>query len=333
SSSGGGGQWGPLDLSSTPNRLLQSVLTVPARLSPSILTVQSSSATSGLAMSSSSSSSPTSSTSTSSSSTSFSAATTASSSSSPVAVLSASGSATVEVALQLRPSAQVNITASVPAAWNGEPLADLYPSSLSFTPSDFNRSRRLLLQPNPAAAQGSYYVQLAMRSSDPRFDFAVQVFKVQDTRPQVGETAADPRVIRSLPFLDSGTTLQFRHDYATSPGNPLDTSPDVVYALTPAQSMSLSASTCGSSYDTVLLLGLGDLAPEHTLANDDDPSCGSSPPASSCSRIDQDLDIGVTYYFVVSGFNGARGDYVFSVVCRSCDSSGAVGGAAAVASS
>jgi hypothetical protein len=63
------------------------------------------------------------------------------------------------------------------------------------------------------------------RSTDPRFDFAMKVFKVEDLRDPVGETAALPRIIPSLPFNDSGSALTFRHDYPTSPGNPLVSHP------------------------------------------------------------------------------------------------------------
>ncbi|GLC43955.1 hypothetical protein PLESTB_000213700 [Pleodorina starrii] len=271
--------WGPIDISSTPNRLLQSVLTIPARLLPSVITVA---ATSGA----------------------------------PGPSASAAAGRDITVSLLLQPSGQVNVTASVPNAWTGQPLATIFPSALTFTAENYNREQRLLLQPNAAAAQGAYYVQLAMRSSDPRFDFAVQVVKVDDAREQVGETAAVPRVIRSLPFNDSGATISFRHDYNTSAGNPKDTAPDVVYAYTPAFAMTVTASTCGSTYDTVLLLGQAPLRLAETLANDDDPACGSA------SRIDTDLQPGRTYYVVVSGFNGAAGDFALSVRCTSCDGAG-----------
>lgn len=93
--------------------------------------------------------------------------------------------------------------------------------------------------------------------------------------------------------------------------------------------MTVSASTCGSNYDTVLLLGQeqsqqqleqeqipredsGLQRLEDMLANDDDPACGSA------SRMDKDLQPGVAYYFVVSGFNGAAGDFALSVRCTSC---------------
>ncbi|GLI61939.1 hypothetical protein VaNZ11_004376, partial [Volvox africanus] len=126
---------------------------------------------------------------------------------------------------------------------------------------------------------------------------------------------AVPRVIRTLPFNDSGSTNLFRHDYTTSYGNKMDTAPDVVYVYTPAFAQTISACTCGSNFDTVLLLGEdAALRLQDTLANDDDPAC------SSASRIDADLQSGITYYIVVSGFNGAAGDFVLTVQCTSCGS-------------
>ena len=77
---------------------------------------------------------------------------------------------------------------------------------------------------------------------------------------------------------------------------PQDTAPDVVYAFTPGAPMAVSVRTCGSGYDTVLLLGrlqpglpaAQQLQLADTLANDDDPSCVSpgNPAAGSNSRID-----------------------------------------------
>ncbi|KXZ45019.1 hypothetical protein GPECTOR_59g626 [Gonium pectorale] len=102
-----------------------------------------------------------------------------------------------------------------------------------------------------------------------------------------------------------------------------DTAPDVVYSFTPSRDLSVTASTCGSSFDTVLLLGLGGLAPEQVLANDDDPGCGTA------SRLDAALPAGVTAYWVVSGFNGAAGTFRFSLTCGSCVAAGGAAEAAA----
>ncbi|KAG2497251.1 hypothetical protein HYH03_004835 [Edaphochlamys debaryana] len=278
------GPWGPLDISSTPNRLLQSSLVVPARVSPSLVSVGSGAG--GKQVSGSAS----------------------------VGISAAGAGAAINLTLLLRPGAQVDVTAIVPSSWDGQPLAAVYPAALSFSPAEVNASRGLTLQPSAAAAQGPYYVQLQLRSADPAFDFAVLTFHVNDSREQAGESAASARSVRSLPFSDAGSTAGFQHDVTTSPGNPLDTAPDVVYSLAPVQAMSVSVSTCGSSYDTVLLLGdTPDLLPYNTLANDDDPSCGPYPPASSNSRIDADLQPGRTYFFVVSGFNGASGSFRVSV--------------------
>ena len=58
----------------------------------------------------------------------------------------------------------------------------------------------------------------------------------------------------------------------------------MVYAFTPPQAMRVTASTCGSGFDTLLLLGAGGLQPDTTLVNDDDPGCSAD---TSNSRIDQ----------------------------------------------
>lgn len=37
---------------------------------------------------------------------------------------------------------------------------------------------------------------------------------VNDTRPLTGDTAANPRVVQALPFLDKGDTSAFSDDYS-----------------------------------------------------------------------------------------------------------------------
>ncbi|PNW74113.1 hypothetical protein CHLRE_13g585800v5 [Chlamydomonas reinhardtii] len=356
--------WDPLDISATPNRLLQSRLAVPLSLQPSVVTITStdndfttssqyrrrhlldalstSAADSAAANRTSTSGSSTSGGSNSSGSSNGSSGN--SGSGPAVASLGVSttaftasgssegGGVDIRLALLLQPNAQVNVTPVVPAGWDGRPLADVFPPRLEFGPGDaVGAARAMRLAPNPGAARGgSYHVQLLMRSADLRFDFAVQDIRVDDNRSQVGEDAGSPRVISSLPFNDSGNTATggFRHDYTTSPNNPLDTAPDVVYAFTPGAPMAVSVRTCGSGYDTVLLLGrlqpglpaAQQLQLADTLANDDDPSCVSpgNPAAGSNSRIDTELEAGVTYLIAVSGFNGAAGPFVVSVSCGSC---------------
>ncbi|KAG2443499.1 hypothetical protein HXX76_001852 [Chlamydomonas incerta] len=354
--------WDPLDISATPNRLLQSRLAVPLSLQPSVVSIFSTDdftsshhhhhhrhrrhllddaaamGTSANANASfgNSNSTPTSSTHISSSPAAAVASLAVSTTAFTASGSSEGGGVDIRLALLLQPSAQVNVTPVVPAGWNGQPLADLFPPRLEFGPADgVGAARALRLAPNPGAPRGgSYHVQLLMRSADLRFDFAVQDIRVDDNRSQVGEDAACPRIIAALPFSDSGNTATggFRHDYTTSPGNALDTAPDVVYAFTPGAPMAVSVRTCGSGYDTVLLLGqlqpglpaAQQLQPADTLANDDDPGCVSpgNPAAGSNSRIDTELEAGVTYLMAVSGFNGAAGPFVLSVSCSSCAQAG-----------
>lgn len=103
--------------------------------------------------------------------------------------------------------------------------------------------------------------------------------------------------------------------------------------------MAISVSTCGSSYDTLLLLGTaadfntGPAAPGSAslaapLSNDDDRGCASS---ASTSRIDADVRGGTTYFIVVDGYNGASGAYMLSVTCVSgCGGDAAAGQPVAV---
>lgn len=89
----------------------------------------------------------------------------------------------------------------------------------------------------------------------------------------------------------------------------------MVYAVRPGRDMEVTISTCGSAFDTTLLLAT-DLNDRNTYAcNDDDRSCGSNP---SASRLDARLKAQTTYFIVVSGFSGASGAFSLSVVCTSC---------------
>lgn len=91
--------------------------------------------------------------------------------------------------------------------------------------------------------------------------------------------------------------------------------PGVVYALRPDRDMQASLSTCGSPFDTILLLAT-DLADRKTYkCNDDDRSCASNP---TNSRLDVWMKAQETYYIVVSGYNGAAGAFNLTISCTSC---------------
>jgi hypothetical protein len=69
--------------------------------------------------------------------------------------------------------------------------------------------------------------------------------------------------------------------------------------------MQIDISLCGSNYDTVLYVYEGSCG---TLKVCNDDACGTQSKLDSVSLI-----AGVSYYILVDGFNGACGDYTFTV--------------------
>lgn len=125
---------------------------------------------------------------------------------------------------------------------------------------------------------------------------------------QGGEDCATATVVTGLPYCDAGTTVGANNDY-----NPLcetsSNAPDVVYVITPATTVTVSISLCGSSFNTVLhvyrppcpLITGGPVC-----CNDD--FCGQQ---SCCPAVT--LLGGVTHYIVVDGAGSAAGDYVLNI--------------------
>ena len=66
------------------------------------------------------------------------------------------------------------------------------------------------LRPCPHAAAPAPPLR---RSSDPRFNSALQTLRVMDRRPLTGDSAATPRWIASLPFSDSDVSSRFTDKY------------------------------------------------------------------------------------------------------------------------
>jgi hypothetical protein len=82
-------------------------------------------------------------------------------------------------------------------------------------------------------------------------------------------------------------------------------SPDVVYSLTARTNGTITASTSGSSFDTMLYVGTtcGSAA---IACNDDD--------TGQTSKVTWSATAGTTYYLVVDGFNGAaNGNYTLTI--------------------
>jgi hypothetical protein len=126
---------------------------------------------------------------------------------------------------------------------------------------------------------------------------------------QGGETCTSAAVIPSLPYCDTGSTAGRVNDY-TPPCVTGSVAPDVVYRYTPTTTQIISASTCGSSFNTVLHIWRG-CPPSGTLicCNDDAAACA---PQSCCTGLT--LAPGQTYFFIVDGAGNASGNYSFQVV-------------------
>lgn len=157
--------------------------------------------------------------------------------------------------------------------------------------------------------------QVLLQSNDSAFAGGLHTIRVFDSRPLTGEDASSPRVVTKLPFQDAGDSCAFRDDYDCEPSSP-DSAPDVVYRFTPRSNMTVAISTCGSSYDTKLLLATSPMGAAGPIStNDDDRGCGYN---SANSRIDAALQANTTYLVVVDGYAGACGPFALQVVCTSC---------------
>lgn len=71
----------------------------------------------------------------------------------------------------------------------------------------------------------------------------------------------------------------------------------MVYSYTPALATDVTISTCGSGFDTKLLVSTNLSDPTTYMCNDDDRTCVSN---TACSRLDVSLEVGVGVRVVAS---------------------------------
>jgi len=114
--------------------------------------------------------------------------------------------------------------------------------------------------------------------------------------------------------LTSGVTNSLNTAYATSTSDPTPSCGSSVgkgvwYKVTPTASGSVTVSTCGSSYDTVLAIYSGSCGSLTSVTCDDDSGCGGNTSLTTFSGT-----AGTTYYILAGGYSEASGNLKISAI-------------------
>lgn len=140
-----------------------------------------------------------------------------------------------------------------------------------------------------------------------------------------GDVCQDPFVITDLGVF-TGSTCGFQNNYDEACPYTGSTSPDVVYAYTPAADMLVSISLCNSGYDTKVYVYEGVCMAGTAIACNDD-FCSDplgNPFRSSIPCVG--FTGGTTYFIVVDGYGGGCGNYELSLSeyapCTECPPNG-----------
>jgi hypothetical protein len=124
------------------------------------------------------------------------------------------------------------------------------------------------------------------------------------------DTCGTAAVIPPTGGLFTGSTATAMHHYAPSSCGSSGTARDAVFSLTLPTRQRVTASTVGSTFDTVLYI-LGSACSGSDIACDDDGGGGGG-----ASLIDRTLEAG-TYYFVLDAFSTTgAGDYTLEVLVQ-----------------
>ena len=141
------------------------------------------------------------------------------------------GPYTVNVSLSRRPTAPVSASLSLSDGRRGK----VTPSRLAFSAADWDAPRAVVVDvrdslwaevpstvvassPTSSSSSGvvPLFLDLSLSSSDASFDGARPRVGIDDRR---GDTVSYPKVIRKLPFTDSGNTYFYEDDYAANCNN------------------------------------------------------------------------------------------------------------------
>jgi hypothetical protein len=127
--------------------------------------------------------------------------------------------------------------------------------------------------------------------------------------------------IASLPFVSSGSTLCATSVFTASHCDGA-ASNDVIYAMNLPECAYVTATLCGSGYDTRLAVlswdGTGSSCPGNIpVFCNDDSYCGETYTLQSTASFLAQAN--TLYRFLIHGFNGAAGPYVLNVTSGPCD--------------
>ncbi len=160
---------------------------------------------------------------------------------------------------------------------------------------------------------GNYYIGVIITASgDPNSlnNTGYGASPVTVTNP--ANDACSGAIVASL-GTTSGTTNGATTDGSATCGASSN-SPDVWYAFTPTCTGDYQVDTCGSAYDTVLSVhGACPGTTANQIACNDDSGSIFCPSNGLNSRVTFSGVGGTTYYIRVSGFSGARGNYVLTI--------------------
>jgi subtilisin family serine protease len=117
-------------------------------------------------------------------------------------------------------------------------------------------------------------------------------------------------VITGLPYADYGNTLCATHSVGNCQGS--DLPPDVIYPINLASCQTVTATLCGSGYDTEIQVRTNGGCPGETIvACNDDQYCGQS--WSLQSTVTFEATKQVTYWIIVSGYGSSSGAYALYI--------------------
>jgi len=163
-----------------------------------------------------------------------------------------------------------------------------------------------ILTSGEAELQSGNNIGIMVRDSSS--SFSPRTIQITNTVP------ANDSCGNALPITDGsygGSTAAATNDGQTTCGTS-NTTPDVWFSYVASCAGTLTVTTCGSTYDTVLSVhsGCPGTAANTLFCNDDDAFCGGSPARQS--YINMPVTAGSTYLIRVSGYNGAVGNYMLS---------------------